>query len=258
MPRPGRNSYGEHKPPFSYISLTAMAIQSSPEKMLTLADIYKFIMDRFAFYRKNTKRWQNSLRHNLSFNDCFVKVPRRPDRPGKGSFWAIHPNATNMFENGSFLRRRKRYKVQNQSQPDSTRVESSMTFPPGLTGPFPSADFFWRQQFAQPYFCHPSGVMPSSFPLANPFFAVHPLQHTFVRTMKKSFAIDDILSDVPRPAILSAATSSNLPHSHTQCSAASPEVEHPKVDRCLKEDGPSPDKKQILKAPQKMKKDHSA
>ncbi|GCB80956.1 hypothetical protein scyTo_0022735 [Scyliorhinus torazame] len=79
--------------------------------MLPLSEIYKFIMERFPYYRENTQRWQNSLRHNLSFNDCFIKIPRRPDQPGKGSFWALHPNCGDMFENGSFLRRRKRFKV---------------------------------------------------------------------------------------------------------------------------------------------------
>ncbi|KAK3607900.1 hypothetical protein CHS0354_036726 [Potamilus streckersoni] len=116
MPRPGRNTYNDQKPPYSYIALTAMAIQSSPEKMLPLNEIYKFIMDRFPFYRQNTQRWQNSLRHNLSFNDCFIKIPRRPDRPGKGSYWAMHPFAGDMFENGSFLRRRKRFKLQKSNQ----------------------------------------------------------------------------------------------------------------------------------------------
>ncbi|GAB0094155.1 Fork head domain-containing protein FD4 [Sergentomyia squamirostris] len=111
MPRPSRESYGDQKPPYSYISLTAMAIWSSPEKMLPLSEIYKFITDRFPYYRKNTQRWQNSLRHNLSFNDCFVKVPRRPDRPGKGAYWTLHPQAFDMFENGSLLRRRKRFKL---------------------------------------------------------------------------------------------------------------------------------------------------
>lgn len=111
MPRPGRNTYDDQKPPYSYIALTAMAIQHSTEKMLPLSEIYKFIMERFPFYRKNTQRWQNSLRHNLSFNDCFIKIPRRPDRPGKGSYWALHPFSGDMFENGSFLRRRKRFKL---------------------------------------------------------------------------------------------------------------------------------------------------
>jgi forkhead box protein len=88
-----------------------MAIWSSAEKMLPLSDIYKFITDRFPYYRKNTQRWQNSLRHNLSFNDCFIKVPRRPDRPGKGAYWTLHPQAFDMFENGSLLRRRRRFKL---------------------------------------------------------------------------------------------------------------------------------------------------
>ena len=111
MPRPGRNTYSDQKPPYSYIALTAMAIQAAPDKMMTLNEIYKFITDRFPYYRENKQRWQNSLRHNLSFNDCFIKIPRRPDRPGKGSYWALHPFCGDMFENGSFLRRRKRFKL---------------------------------------------------------------------------------------------------------------------------------------------------
>ncbi|XP_073999089.1 fork head domain-containing protein FD4-like [Rhodnius prolixus] len=123
MPRPCRESYGEQKPPYSYISLTAMAIWNSPDKMLPLADIYKFISDRFPYYRRNTQRWQNSLRHNLSFNDCFVKIPRRPDRPGKGAYWTLHPAALDMFENGSLLRRRKRFKLLKS---DKDRLEHEL------------------------------------------------------------------------------------------------------------------------------------
>jgi Forkhead domain len=45
-----------------------------------------------------------------SLNDCFIKVPREPGNPGKGNFWTLDPLAEDMFDNGSFLRRRKRYK----------------------------------------------------------------------------------------------------------------------------------------------------
>ncbi|XP_044017316.1 forkhead box protein A2-like [Aphidius gifuensis] len=125
MPRPSRDTYGDQKPPYSYISLTAMAIWSSRDKMLPLAEIYKFIADRFPYYRKDTRRWQNSLRHNLSFNDCFIKIPRSPHRPGngKGAYWALHPAALSMFENGSLLRRRKRFKLH---KPDKELLKNEL------------------------------------------------------------------------------------------------------------------------------------
>ncbi|XP_072907455.1 forkhead box protein A2 [Hemitrygon akajei] len=133
-PKTYRRSYTHAKPPYSYISLITMAIQQSPSKMLTLSEIYQWIMDLFPFYRQNQQRWQNSIRHSLSFNDCFLKVPRSPDKPGKGSFWTLHPDSGNMFENGCYLRRQKRFKCEKKQALKNSQDPNRKTSEAGSTG----------------------------------------------------------------------------------------------------------------------------
>ncbi|XP_023076914.1 forkhead box protein Q1 [Piliocolobus tephrosceles] len=97
------------KPPYSYIALIAMAIRDSAGGRLTLAEINEYLMGKFPFFRGSYTGWRNSVRHNLSLNDCFVKVLRDPSRPwGKDNYWMLNPNSEYTFADGVFRRRRKR------------------------------------------------------------------------------------------------------------------------------------------------------
>ncbi|XP_055606992.1 forkhead box protein K1-like [Uranotaenia lowii] len=102
-------SLENEKPPYSYAQLIVQSISASPEKQLTLSGIYSFISKNYPYYRNGAnKGWQNSIRHNLSLNRYFIKVPRLQDEPGKGSFWRIDPNCELKLVDQSYRKRRQR------------------------------------------------------------------------------------------------------------------------------------------------------
>ncbi|XP_060678552.1 forkhead box protein P3-like isoform X2 [Hemiscyllium ocellatum] len=72
------------RPPLTYAALIRWAILETPDRQLTLNEIYQWFTHTFAFFRYNTATWKNAVRHNLSLHKCFVRVENV-----KGSVWTV-------------------------------------------------------------------------------------------------------------------------------------------------------------------------
>ncbi|VDP97077.1 unnamed protein product [Trichobilharzia regenti] len=57
-----------------FYGLIAKAILSTQERRMILSEIYQWIQLRYPYFRTRGPGWRNSIRHNLSLNDCFIKV----------------------------------------------------------------------------------------------------------------------------------------------------------------------------------------
>lgn len=123
----------EPKPQHSYIGLISMGILSNPDKKLVLADIYQYILDNYLYFRHRGPGWRNSIRHNLSLNDCFIKSGRAAN--GKGHYWAVHPACVQDFQKGDFRRRRAQRKVRRHMGLHSGQDDEEEDTPP--TSPLP-------------------------------------------------------------------------------------------------------------------------
>lgn len=92
-PRKGssrRNAWGNQ----SYADLISQAIENSPEKRLTLAQIYEWMVQTVPYFRdkgdsNSSAGWKNSIRHNLSLHNKFLRVHN--ESTGKSSWWMLNP-----------------------------------------------------------------------------------------------------------------------------------------------------------------------
>ncbi|XP_066035546.1 forkhead box protein O3 [Chamaea fasciata] len=86
-----RNAWGN----LSYADLITRAIESSPEKRLTLSQIYDWMVRCVPYFKdkgdsNSSAGWKNSIRHNLSLHSRFVRVQN--EGTGKSSWWMINPD----------------------------------------------------------------------------------------------------------------------------------------------------------------------
>ncbi|XP_053494124.1 forkhead box protein O6b [Ictalurus furcatus] len=90
-----RNAWGNQ----SYADLITRAIESTPDKRLTLSQIYDWMV-RFVPYFKDkgdsnsSAGWKNSIRHNLSLHTRFIRVQN--EGTGKSSWWMLNPEGGKM------------------------------------------------------------------------------------------------------------------------------------------------------------------
>ncbi|KAM5281243.1 forkhead box protein H1 [Ctenodactylus gundi] len=94
QPPKKKKRYLRHdKPPYTYLAMIALVIQAAPARRLKLAQIIRQVQAVFPFFSDDYKGWKDSIRHNLSSNPCFRKVPKDPSKPqAKGNFWAVDVN----------------------------------------------------------------------------------------------------------------------------------------------------------------------
>ncbi|XP_057177212.1 forkhead box protein O1-B [Triplophysa rosa] len=113
-----RNAWGN----MSYADLITKAIERSPEKRLTLSQIYEWMVKSVPYFKdkgdsNSSAGWKNSIRHNLSLHSRFVRVQN--EGTGKSSWWMLNPEggksgksprrrATSMDNNSKFTKSRGR------------------------------------------------------------------------------------------------------------------------------------------------------
>ncbi|XP_068094553.1 forkhead box protein H1 [Hyperolius riggenbachi] len=166
------------KPPYTYLAMIALVIQNSPDKKLKLSEIMNLIPKLFPVFRGNYVGWKDSVRHNLSSNDCFQKVLKDPKNPkGKGNFWTVDVS---------------------RISPDALKLQNTVMARDGLKfyvedlSPYILQD---SKQRGETDVCQPS--LPTSFfPTSSLTVGEDAHQTSMTSKLNSSFMIDSLLPDL--------------------------------------------------------------
>ncbi|KAG9491970.1 forkhead box protein O1 [Eleutherodactylus coqui] len=170
-----RNAWGN----LSYADLISQAIESSPEKRLTLSQIYDWMVKSIPYFKdkgdsNSSAGWKNSIRHNLSLHSKFVRVQN--EGTGKSSWWILNPEggkngksprrrAASMDNNSKFAKSRGRAakkKASLQSGQEGSGDSPGSQFPkwPGSPSSHSNDDFEAWNTFRPRTSSNASSIMP--------------------------------------------------------------------------------------------------
>ncbi|CAF1010458.1 unnamed protein product [Rotaria sordida] len=185
------NSKNSTKPPFSYAQLIVQAILSAPDKQMTLSQIYNFISAQYPYYEANNRGWQNSIRHNLSLNRYFIRLARKENDTGKGSFWRLDETCEEKLIDHAFRHRKQRRNSIsfNSSQNDNNLNKSDDGHSPTTQYQNDQTDFLLADiQTSNPS----TPLSPMTSPLVGPIIeAISPIRQTEDNKRKRDDDDDD-------------------------------------------------------------------
>ncbi|KAL7668028.1 hypothetical protein ACOME3_008746 [Neoechinorhynchus agilis] len=112
-----RNAWGD----MSYADLIRKAIESSQDRRLTLSQIYDWMIQNVEYFRdrrdkNNSVGWKNSIRHNLSLHDEFIRVQN--EGAGRSSWWTV---TARKFEKKKSVRKKNTQLLTNEQKKERKR-----------------------------------------------------------------------------------------------------------------------------------------
>ncbi|KAJ2780834.1 hypothetical protein GGI15_003400 [Coemansia interrupta] len=129
--RPGTTG----KPPYSYATLITYAILRHPRRQMTLNEIYTWVITHYPYFNTAGSGWKNSIRHNLSLNKTFVRIPRPVNEPGKGAYWTVDLTVLDETISNKNKPQIHRYQIQQDASMDAGPSTSGSTLTAGNSDP---------------------------------------------------------------------------------------------------------------------------
>uniref|UniRef100_A0A7E4W5M7 Fork-head domain-containing protein n=1 Tax=Panagrellus redivivus TaxID=6233 RepID=A0A7E4W5M7_PANRE len=119
-------SNSPEKPPHKYSQIIADAFVANDHAKLSLSQIYGYFTSKYGFFRLPHRSWKNSVRHLLSLDSRFIKVPRNANKRGKGALWMLDRSA--VYADGTLKPAAKNVKRSNSRRMPTSRIrrESSL------------------------------------------------------------------------------------------------------------------------------------